>query len=85
MQVGATNVGRIRLSFTDMYSNKKNREPEKIVFQTPVCINKGNEVGYFELGSTLILALENDYLANMSRELNSAIMLGETLNQAVSI
>lgn len=76
--VGAVIVGKIKLSFDDTVSNCKKSLIEK-EFNDPVIIKKGSEIGCFEMGSTVILTLNNDRLADINRGLNSRIILGESL------
>ena len=55
--VGATIVGRIRLSFDELATNQG--EPAKrVTYDTPRTVAKGDEVAMFEMGSTVILCFE---------------------------
>ncbi len=55
--VGATIVGRIRLSFDELATNQG--EPAKrVTYESPRTVAKGDEVAMFEMGSTVILCFE---------------------------
>jgi len=55
--VGATIVGRIRLSFDELATNQG--EPAKRVrYEAPRTVAKGDEIARFEMGSTVILCFE---------------------------
>lgn len=80
--VGAFNVGSIRLSFMeDFTSNRKNiREIRKI--RTSVEISKGEELGWFELGSTVVMMTESKlFESGLEHLLFQKISLGQTLAQ----
>lgn len=55
--VGATNVGKISLSFeSEILSNQPKRiKPQKIIYQPGPAINKGDELGIFHMGSTVVM------------------------------
>lgn len=55
--VGATNVGQIRLSFDpDIITNVRgDKEPREKVYEPPVQIQRGEEVGAFYMGSTIVM------------------------------
>lgn len=55
--VGATCVGRIRLSFDELVTNEGKPASRK-VYDQPIPIEKGAELGMFEMGSTVILVFE---------------------------
>lgn len=55
--VGATCVGRIRLSFDELVTNEGKPARQK-VYERPIPIEKGAELGMFEMGSTVILVFE---------------------------
>jgi phosphatidylserine decarboxylase len=52
--VGAANVGRISLAFADLVTNRG--EPSgRLVPDGPVELRRGDELGAFNLGSTVVL------------------------------
>lgn len=78
--VGALMVGKVKLSFQcDLETNIKNANHIEMIFDEPVSISKGQELGYFEMGSTVVLLLENENLNNISKSKNEAIRMGESL------
>ena len=77
--VGAVVVGRTRLSITDTYSNvskkRKNIIPEK-----PISLKKGEELGLFELGSTVVYTIEGDELAEWTGKFGDAVKMGQSMH-----
>ncbi|MGE5356853.1 MAG: archaetidylserine decarboxylase [Deltaproteobacteria bacterium] len=72
--VGALVVGRIVLNFFRIKGRKK--------FQMETfekTILKGQELGYFELGSTVILLMENDILHSVNKNKGQHVLVGENL------
>ncbi len=57
VMVGATNVGQITLSFEpEIITNVQHfRKPRRIHYSTPLPIKKGEELGVFHMGSTVIV------------------------------
>ncbi|MBQ5458234.1 MAG: phosphatidylserine decarboxylase [Bacteroidales bacterium] len=49
------------------------------MYDTPITIKKGEEVGYFEMGSSVILFMDDERLANIKLPLNSPIRVGNNL------
>ncbi len=63
--VGATNVGEISLSFwPEFRSNSKNRERLGRSFNREVMTSKGDELGIFHMGSTVVMILSQEVLNN---------------------
>jgi phosphatidylserine decarboxylase len=54
--VGAANVGRMSLAFTDLVTNC-GRPGGRVVPAEPVTLRRGDEIGTFNLGSTVVLLL----------------------------
>ena len=54
--VGATGVGRISVSYCDACTNT-GRDFGSMQFSPPLACRKGDELGVFHLGSTVILVL----------------------------
>jgi phosphatidylserine decarboxylase len=74
VMVGATNVGRITLDFhPEMEGNRWPRDkaghwlPPK-----PISLSKGQGLGCFELGSTVILILSKTLMGKVDRDLLAA-------------
>jgi phosphatidylserine decarboxylase len=62
--VGAMNVGRISLSYSDAVSNKFIRSRKEIFYtdDKQPDLNKGDELGTFHLGSTVIILFQKDMI-----------------------
>ncbi|HBS05903.1 MAG TPA: phosphatidylserine decarboxylase [Leptospiraceae bacterium] len=60
IKVGATNVGKIRVTYDTIRTNRFFRRKRDIQYETPVEMAKGAEIGRFEMGSTVILLFERD-------------------------
>lgn len=60
IKVGATNVGKIRVTYDSIRTNRFFRKKRDIQFDPPVEMAKGAEIGRFEMGSTVILLFERD-------------------------
>ncbi len=54
IKVGATVVGRIRVCYHNRVSNRPRVRPSRITLEKPYHISRGEELGVFELGSTVI-------------------------------
>ncbi|MCB1174096.1 MAG: phosphatidylserine decarboxylase [Leptospiraceae bacterium] len=59
IKVGATNVGRISLSYDSIRSNRWFRSERHHLYHEDLLIARGAELGRFEMGSTVILLIEN--------------------------
>ncbi len=59
-KVGALNVGKIRLSYCDLQTNRTFRRRKEVLFQPGerVPVRAGDEIGVFHLGSTVILLFQ---------------------------
>jgi len=58
--VGATNVGKIRVRFDDVHRRFSLQGPYARSYSREIFLEKGEEVGRFELGSTVILLFEKE-------------------------
>jgi phosphatidylserine decarboxylase len=73
--VGATNVGQIELSFDNSFhGNQLTLSKTRVVeYKTPIPIEKGQELGMFRMGSTIIMvypeAFANRYEGKMNLDL----------------
>lgn len=59
VKVGATCVSRIKAAYTDVITHT-GRPASTVTFEKPIAIEKGDELGVFEMGSTVILLFETD-------------------------
>lgn len=58
VMVGATIVGRVVLSFCDLTTNRANAPEEGRTLDPPLAVEKGDELGAFQLGSTVVLLMQ---------------------------
>jgi phosphatidylserine decarboxylase len=75
VMVGATNVGRITLDFHPGIAGNRRPPSPKGIWRPPQALDvgKGQGVGCFELGSTVILALSRSWMERLQPTLSSAI------------
>lgn len=83
-KVGAMNVGRISLSYADVVSNRsmirKFREHEYTSGMGPV-MAKGDELGIFQLGSTVILLFEKNTMELSTLEEGQKVRMGDVIGR----
>ncbi len=72
--VGALVVGRITLSIVDKINKGGTMENLNIELE------KGAELGMFEMGSTVVLVMESDALKNTGRLTGEHVLLGTTIS-----
>lgn len=58
VMVGATHVGRMTISYDAITTNSLTGWPTRCDYDRPKVINRGDELGVFHLGSTVILLFE---------------------------
>lgn len=78
VKVGATNVGKIKVTYDSIETNTWIRRKKAVKFKHKIFYKKGMEIGRFEMGSTVILIFENDtinFLENCIE--NTKIKFGE--------
>jgi len=78
VMVGATTVGRISLSFSDVVTNK-GKAHGICVFGPPLRRLRGDEYGAFNLGSTVILLVEKDRWVPVHPGVGQKIRLGQAI------
>ncbi len=78
--VGAYNVGRMRIYFSDIQANHKDRVFTEQYAQ-PVSLKKGEEWGYFGFGSTIVMLFKStsSYDAFVLPNEGAPIKMGEAL------
>jgi phosphatidylserine decarboxylase len=62
VMVGATNVGRISLSYMDLETNVRpwdKKQISAIAHQPPVAVKCGEKLGTFKMGSSVIVIMES--------------------------
>ncbi len=79
--IGAMNVGRISLSFSDLETNKTFRRQKEFFYpsESQPNVKKGERIGTFNLGSTVILLFQKDMIRFESLEVDSKVRLGEKI------
>lgn len=78
--VGALLVGKVKLSFdSGLQTNIRNGVYSTIKYDKSISIKKGEELGYFEMGSSVVILLEDNLLADFKYPLNTQIRMGESL------
>ncbi|MBC7371768.1 MAG: phosphatidylserine decarboxylase [Bdellovibrionaceae bacterium] len=84
--VGATNVGKIELSFDpsfvgNQFTLMKNRIVE---YRTPIEIKKGEELGMFRMGSTVVMVYAEEFNKRFGSNLNlgPGVKYGEALSRS---
>ena len=55
--VGALNVGKIQINLESKIANLK--ESESFCYEKPIFVKKGDELGCFQMGSTIVMFSEN--------------------------
>ncbi|MCB1138482.1 MAG: phosphatidylserine decarboxylase [Leptospiraceae bacterium] len=60
IKVGATNVGKIRVTYDSIRTNRFFRKKRDIQYNPALEMAKGAEIGRFEMGSTVILLFERN-------------------------
>lgn len=80
--VGATAVSRIRASYDERIITHAN-EPEKVHrYERPIPVARGDEVGRFEMGSTVILLFETDKVTwEPSLQEESRVRMGQKIGE----
>lgn len=76
--VGATNVGRISLSFTDLVTNA-GASAGRVQPPEPIAIGRGDELGRFNLGSTVVLLVAEPHLTHAGPPAGALVRMGEAL------
>ena len=76
--VGATNVGRISLAFTDLVTNTGG-PPLHAAPPRPIPIGKGDELGAFNLGSTVVLLVADRQLQPAGVGPGQLVRMGQAL------
>lgn len=78
--VGALLVGKVRLSFeSGLFTNIRKGIASSKKYPKPICIKKGQELGYFELGSSVVMLMEDKSLAQIKLKETHPVRFGEHL------
>ena len=77
VKVGATNVSRIRALYDELVTHT-GQPGRKHAYAQPIPVEKGAELGVFEMGSTVVLLFEKDRVRWDARlQENLAVRMGE--------
>jgi phosphatidylserine decarboxylase len=80
-KVGAMNVGRITLSYAGVVTNKTFRSRNEFFYPAKFCphIKKGENIGTFHLGSTVILLFQKGMIKFDKLEIGKSVRLGQRI------
>lgn len=83
--VGATNVGSVRLTFSEMHTNESGaaRVTHELGERAP-SFARGEEWGHFEFGSTIVLLTPPGGATIVSSPVGTPLKLGEAIGSATS-
>ena len=79
VKVGATVVGKIKLNYSDLSSNKGEKNQLHLPVFPIKSYQKGDEIGRFQLGSTVILLFEKDRFKPLQLLQDQSIKMGQAL------
>jgi len=84
-KIGAMNVGRISLSYADELTNRTFRRKKEVLFseQEYKSISKGEELGIFNLGSTIILLFSKDMMKFDNFTIGHTIRMGDKIGSLI--
>jgi phosphatidylserine decarboxylase len=80
--VGAANVGRMSLSFCDLRTNSGTL-PGTFLPPRPIALGRGDELGTFHLGSTVVLVAANPRYASAGPLTGDLVRMGQPLWRVV--
>ena len=81
VKIGATVVGRIRLVYHEITSNRPGATFQKNMLAPPFMVERGDEVGLFELGSTVICLFPPGQIELNELKINQEILLGQAIGK----
>lgn len=81
--VGATMVGKVRVTFDDLTTNQHDGHPLTRTYGDPPCLAKGEEWGRFEFGSTIVMIAAPGLLALEVRPPGTPVRLGTRIGTLV--
>jgi phosphatidylserine decarboxylase len=83
--VGAMNVGRIRAVYDDVVTNvRRTRSVSRKMYEKPIPVEKGGELGIFEMGSTVVIVFAPGTKISSTLQVGRAIRLGAPLEETAS-
>ena len=81
VKIGATVVGRIRVVYHDITSNIFGATFQKSLLEHPFKVERGDEVGLFELGSTVICLFPPGQIELNDLKIDQEILLGQSIGK----
>jgi len=81
VKVGATVVGRIRVCYHDQVSNKHRAKNQQVALETPFHIKRGEELGLFEMGSTVICLFPPGQIELGELQVEQKVCLGQAIGR----
>jgi phosphatidylserine decarboxylase len=84
IKVGATVVGKIKVKYSSVESNLANAQRQEIRLENPYKVEKGDEVGRFELGSTVICIFPPQSIQWENIRSGQDIFLGQPLAKFIN-
>tara|TARA_B100000945_G_scaffold276667_1_gene241452 strand:- start:319 stop:720 length:402 start_codon:yes stop_codon:yes gene_type:complete len=81
VKIGATVVGRIRVVYHDITSNRTGATFQKRMLEPPFMVERGDEVGNFELGSTVICLFPPGQIELNELKIDQKILLGQAIGK----
>ena len=81
VKIGATVVGRIRVVYHDIISNRTGAVFQKDILIPPLRVERGDEVGLFELGSTVICLFPPGQIELNELKIDQDILLGQSIGK----
>lgn len=85
VKVGATLVGRISVAYDDsLRTNEKGGQRRSVQYDPPHVVQKGAELGAFELGSTVIVIAEPGRVKLEGLNVGDVVRMGQRIGTIVS-
>lgn len=82
VMVGATNVGKITLSFDQgLVTNNLSSKTVNREYKTPVLLKKGSQFGTFHMGSTVVMIYGPDIIKNIAVLKRGPVLMGESIGE----
>ncbi len=79
IMVGAIGVGRIGLSFDDLETNRGDAPGVRSYVDSPVALDRGEELGVFHMGSTAIVMTPPTCALEVVMESGASVRMGEAM------
>ncbi len=73
--VGALNVGKMQFLFDKAIQTNAKQGDCVYTYEKPIALNAGEEIGFFEMGSTIVLIAQ----ANWSVKSGEVVRMGEQI------